>query len=251
MADDDALDELVQRVAHLEQLLTQRLARDEPGPELRSAKSIVGRLDDVEVAVREGNERLAAVLEQSGAGAAPVDLGHVEQALAEVLSRLGAGSAVPAGTRSGAEQRAARSVLGRLEEILRVVREPDGRPAAGASGANLEPVDLAGIEESLAQVLNRLGEIGDAVREGSERLDALQGPGPAPAAVDLSSTEEALAEVLRRLDLGPVQDQLADLGLRLEAAIADLGDRVDALTDLVAEGSVDAPPARRRRPPAT
>lgn len=55
---DDALEDVARRLGRLEQLL----ARTEPGGDLRSARTIVRRLDDVWAATTEGNERTAAAL---------------------------------------------------------------------------------------------------------------------------------------------------------------------------------------------
>ena len=100
---------MAQRLARLEDLLSQRLAgpgRSEAGSELRSARSIVGRLDDLWVAVTEGNERLAAALARLGREPAPggggeqgpepvapspadsLRLNRIEEALAGIGDRL-------------------------------------------------------------------------------------------------------------------------------------------------------------------
>ena len=111
----DPLEELSARLARIEALLTRQAgagARVDAAPPARSTRSIVGRLDDVWVAVTEGNQRLTGALDDLRAvladGPTPVAdhrddpavdpalhlrLNRIEEALAGIadhLRRLGA-----------------------------------------------------------------------------------------------------------------------------------------------------------------
>jgi hypothetical protein len=151
MGETEVLEELVRRVGHLEELLAQRPPRSEAGPELRSARSIVGRLDDVWVAVREGNERLAAALEESGPGRRTAQLAAVEEALAEVLRRLAA-----------SEERSSGPAL--AEAVTKLQRRL----------ARLTPPDLAPLEAQVAALGDRLeAKVDDLARRVDVIADAM------------------------------------------------------------------------------
>ncbi len=85
MADSDPLEEVLERLRRLEHLVG-RLAGEgggAGGAPVRSARSIVGRLDDVWVAVTEGHERLADNL--AGLRDAVAQVGDAVEELSERL----------------------------------------------------------------------------------------------------------------------------------------------------------------------
>lgn len=93
----DPLEEVLERLRRLEHLVAEG-GRGTGGPAVRSARSIVGRLDDVWVAVTEGNERLAAAVDEAAAAdraaakATAADLARLHDALAalrEAVEDLG------------------------------------------------------------------------------------------------------------------------------------------------------------------
>lgn len=72
----DPIEDVARRLDHIEQLLgrlTHAGPAPDSGPGLRSARSVVGRLDDVWVTVTEGNERVTAALADLGARVAGLE----------------------------------------------------------------------------------------------------------------------------------------------------------------------------------
>lgn len=214
----DDLDELARRLDRIEELLRRSSAspsRVPPGPEVRSARSIVNRIDDVWVAVTEGNERVVATIDQLSAGA-------------------GGGAAVAGAGPAGQESPPAEALGPRLdgiEQALAALARPDtatmgevadrlGRiEAALAARADVEEADpavhlrLNRIEEALAGIAGRLDEptahraedrdgaaavrdLEAEVRRSGQRIDALATALEASAA---RSTDGTLTDRLGRL----------------------------------------------------
>ena len=104
MADD--VDDLASRLDRIEGLLRRGAvpaAHVPAGPEVRSARSIVSRIDDVWVAVTEGNERVVASIERLRPGGDGADevagrLRLIEEALAGIADLLGERGGGPVGT---------------------------------------------------------------------------------------------------------------------------------------------------------
>lgn len=153
----EPLEELSRRLDRIEQLL-----RSQPGaggPEARPARSIVTRLDDVWVAVTEGNERVAAAVERltppgpAGvavpAGAATGEAVHlrlnrIEEALAGIAGRLDtAAPPPPAGLEAAVADLAAR-VEAELAELRDRVDRLAAAAAAAAPSAEGSPADRLG-----------------------------------------------------------------------------------------------------------
>lgn len=214
----DDLDELARRLDRIEELLRRSPSspsRVPPGPEVRSARSIVSRIDDVWVAVTEGNERVVATIDQlrTGAGGAAAGAGAgqtgqepppaeelgprldgIEQALAalvrpgtatigELADRLGRiEEALAAQTGVEEADPAVHLRLNRIEEALAGIAGRLGEPTAGTVD---KPDWAAGVERLEAEV-HRLGL----------RIDALA------TALELSaarSTDGTLTDRLGRL----------------------------------------------------
>lgn len=242
VADDP--DELARRLERIEGLLRRSPSSPSvvpPGPEVRSARSIVSRIDDVWVAVTEGNERVAAAIDQlrTGAGVAagvagadggdgspptpdrargghepgppgPQAMTRLEDSVLQVGTRLDAiDQALAALTRPGtATIGEVADRLGRIEEAL----------AARGGGEDVGPavhLRLNRIEEALAGIAGRLGETAAA---------GYDGPGPTTGFERLE------------VEIGRLGQRIESLATALEASAArsadgTLTDRLGRLRD--------------------
>lgn len=179
MADD--LDDLGRRIDRIEHALRRSPdgpARTPAAPEIRSARSIVNRVDDVWVAVTEGNERVAAAI-----GGLRAELGRLTAALhAPDQSQDEGDPADPAEPdpaihlRLNRVEEALAGIAARLEELATVAR-PAEDAAASTTRAAVE-------------------ELGGEVRGLANRVDGLAQALEASAA---RSADATLAERLGRL----------------------------------------------------
>ena len=162
MADDpDEQDALSDRLDRIEQLLRRPPAGSPPlpaGPDVRSARSIVNRVDDVWVAVTEGNER-------------------VERALDSLRADVAAVAAAMAGLEGSVKPQHRIPVTG-LHRTGDTPGTGDDNPAGTAAPGTAAPgTDVGGgAEPGLYLRLNRIEE---ALAGIAARLDAMA---PAPAA---------------------------------------------------------------------
>ncbi|HET7489059.1 MAG TPA: hypothetical protein VFJ85_14105 [Acidimicrobiales bacterium] len=134
----DDRDQLAARLDRIEEML-RRLNRP-AGGDGRNARSVAGRLDDVWVAVTEGNERVVAAVERLGedrTGASAGDteatvvhlrLNRIEETLAAIAQRLVAPGWVPPVDGTGLE-----AEVRRLAERVDALAQALEGPAADAS----------------------------------------------------------------------------------------------------------------------
>ncbi len=228
MADDS--DDLVSRLDRIEELLRRRAsapASVPAGPEVRSARSIVGRIDDVWVAVTEGNERVVtAIGEMTGASRPPTP-----------AAGPGAqnGKAPPAdgppadGPPAGAVDRAvAADLVGRVDAALAGLAEE--RSAVEHVSARLDRID---------EQLTALADVGGAEDRLRRIEDLLTPHGAAEAEEDtavhlrLNRIEEALAGIAGRLSDAAAGAAAGAASQPLEAEIRGLARQVEAIARAV------------------
>lgn len=190
MADD--LDELGRRLGRIEHALDHSPgvpARTPAGPEIRSARSIVNRIDDVWVAVTEGNERLVAAVDGLRA-----ELARLTAALivADPLEAppAGAGEEGRSRRRAGGAEPAVHLRLNRIEEALAGIAGRLEELAVGATGPQVEPAERPGGTTGPGD------ELRSEIRGLAERVDALAQAVEAAAA---RSTDATLVDRLGRL----------------------------------------------------
>ena len=247
MADDS--DDLVSRLDRIEALLRRRASASASvlaGPEVRSARSIVGRIDDVWVAVTEGNERVvAAIGEMTGAsrpptppvspgarnGQSPADDLPAGDSPAEAVDRAVAVALVDridAAIAGLAEERSAvdSELWARLAGIEQAVgaimlREPpaarlDGIEAALAALAQPAGATSDGLGGRLDRIEERLGALATAGAGGDDRLSRIE-----DLLTPLAAAERAEVDSAVHLRLNRIEEALAGIAGRLSEAAAD------------------------------
>lgn len=148
MADDfDELGLRLDRVEHALRRSPDSPSRTPAGPEIRSARSIVNRVDDVWVAVTEGNERVAAAID----------------GLRVELGRLAAAVRAPEQSQAEGDPAGVDGRLQRIEEALARM----GETAEPDPAVHLR---LNRVEEGLAGIAGRLEELVIAARSADETL---------------------------------------------------------------------------------
>ena len=192
VADDrDDPGDLARRLDRIEELLRRApSASVAAGPEVRSARSIVSRIDDVWVAVTEGNERVLDTIERLGA-VRPGPTGGADYP----SDAAGGPSGGPGGgARTGAGPSPAEAVhlrLNRIEEALAGIAE---RIAAQDGGARTGAGPDGGAEVAAA-----VRHLDAEVRRLAQRVDALA------HAIEASATRSADGTLTDRL--GRLRDQ--------------------------------------------
>jgi len=158
----DDTDDLAGRLDRIEELLRRRAGlapAAAAGPEVRSARSIVSRIDDVWVAVTEGNERVIAAIADVHAGARPaaaeaddpavhLRLNRIEEALAGIAGRL-------ADPGAGADAAGAGAIEGLGAEVRRLAQQVEAMARA---------VEAAAPRWGDGTVGDRLGRLRDQFR---------------------------------------------------------------------------------------
>ncbi|HEX2700112.1 MAG TPA: hypothetical protein VHM89_07910 [Acidimicrobiales bacterium] len=186
VADDrDDPGDLARRLDRIEELLRRApSASVAAGPEVRSARSIVSRIDDVWVAVTEGNERVLDTIERLGA-VRPGPTGGADHP----SDAAGGPGGVDGPGPSPAE--AVHLRLNRIEEALAGIAE---RIAAQDGGARTGAGPDGGAEVAAA-----VRHLDAEVRRLAQRVDALA------HAIEASATRSADGTLTDRL--GRLRDQ--------------------------------------------
>lgn len=232
MADD--ADDLASRLDRIEALLRRRgatVATAAPaGPEVRSARSIVSRIDDVWVAVTEGNERvvaaIAATTGRSAPGGAdqepeaqPPGTADVETAVHALAARLDHIDATLAGLHAPSS-----APLERIEAVL--TRLAGSELAGEPVGPRLDRIEQAQVDLRESELAGRLGAI-------EQHLARAAGERPGAAAEALAATTQAIDERLARIEEAlattdaPEDDRAVHLRLnRIEEALAGVAERL-------------------------
>lgn len=204
MADDP--DELGSRLDRIEQLLRQRPETPPvpAGPPVRSARSIVSRVDDVWVAVTEGNERVAGGIEGA--------VGSIRADLAALAAAVATLSGTAPGTGGGG------------------VGDTGGGECSGGDegcggevpgwAASAEKDDDEGVHQRLNQIEEALAGIASRL-EGLSAM-SLAPPPPLPGPTDDVAVAAVVTALVERVvdEVGRLSRRVDGLARNLEASAA-------------------------------